>query len=204
MERFLRELKAKGVGRTTVRLTRALLHCSCRLARKWSGNSLPNPVNGAELPQWRRHERPAPVRAPEVDEVRALLDAAKHADPRVGTLIRLVAATGVRRGEACAVRWDDIDFAAGTVLIDEGVVSARGTAVARERPWSGLSRPSSRSAADGGWEDGPRPASGAGGHPACSAAADPHIDAWGLWAEPSFSSSTPGVSGGGPSSIDKA
>jgi integrase len=132
VEQFLRELKAKGMGRTTVRLTRALLHRSCRLARKWSGNTLSNPVNGAELPQWRSRERPAPVRAPEVSEVLTLLEAAKGADPRVGTLIRLVAATGMRRGEACALRWDDVDFEARTIRLDEGVVSADGTAVARE------------------------------------------------------------------------
>jgi integrase len=124
VEQFLREFKAKGVGRTTVRLTTALLHRSCRLARKWSGNTLSNPVNGAELPQWRSRERPAPVRAPEVCKVLTLLEAAKGADPRVATPIRLVAATGMRRGEACALRWDDVDFEARTIRLDEGVESA--------------------------------------------------------------------------------
>jgi hypothetical protein len=41
VERCFRELKAKGAGPTTVRLTGALLHRSCRLARTWSGNQLP-------------------------------------------------------------------------------------------------------------------------------------------------------------------
>ncbi|MGH9063685.1 MAG: tyrosine-type recombinase/integrase [Acidimicrobiales bacterium] len=132
VERYFRDLKAKGVGRTTVRLTRALLHRSCRLARKWSGNTLPNPVNGAELPLWRPHERRADVRAPEIAEVRALLDTARFADPRVAALIRVVAATGMRRGEACALRWDDLDPEGGTIRVDEGVVSVDGTAAARE------------------------------------------------------------------------
>ena len=54
-------------------------------------------------------------------------------DIRVAVLIRLVAATGMRRGEACALRWNDIDTKAGTVMIDEGVVSTEDGAEARSR-----------------------------------------------------------------------
>ena len=79
---------------TTVRLVRALLHRSCRLARKWSGNVLPNPVSDTELPSWSPTERPVPVRAPEPDEVLGILKAARSAEPRVAVLIRLVAARG--------------------------------------------------------------------------------------------------------------
>lgn len=58
----------------------------------------------------------------------ALLDAARFADPRVAALIRLVTATGMRRGEACALRWADIDEGSTTVIVDEGAVgTAKGT-----------------------------------------------------------------------------
>ncbi|MGH9181391.1 MAG: hypothetical protein ACRDY5_06715, partial [Acidimicrobiales bacterium] len=49
VEQFLRELKAKGLSESSVRQTRAVLHRACRLARKWSGNRLPNPVTDTEL-----------------------------------------------------------------------------------------------------------------------------------------------------------
>jgi len=131
VERYFRELKTAGAGANTVRLVRALLHRSCRLARKWSGNRLPNPITDTELPTWSNAERPRPVRSPEHGEVLAILEAARFADPRLGALIRLVAATGMRRGEACALRWADIDEQAGTVTIDEGVVTTAAGSVAR-------------------------------------------------------------------------
>lgn len=132
VEQYFRALKEAGAGQTTVRLVRALLHRSCRLARKWSGNTLPNPITDTELPTWSGAERPRPVRAPEPGEVLALLGAAAGEDPRVATFVRLVAATGMRRGEACALRWDDIDLDNAVVRIDEGVVSSGGSSSARE------------------------------------------------------------------------
>ncbi len=132
VEQYFRALKEAGAGQTTVRLVRALLHRSCRLARKWSGNTLPNPITDTELPTWSAAERPRPVRAPEPGEVLGLLQAAADEDPRLATFIRLVAATGMRRGEACALRWDDIDTIRAVVRIDEGVVSSGGSSSARE------------------------------------------------------------------------
>ncbi|HZD66692.1 MAG TPA: tyrosine-type recombinase/integrase [Acidimicrobiales bacterium] len=140
LECYLRDLKASGAGPTTVRLVRALLHRSCRLARKWSGNRLPNPVADTELPGWAPEERPRPVRSPDPEEVLALLDAARYADPQVATLIRLATATGMRRGEACALRWADIDRDGGTIMVDEGAVGTAEGMVTR----SPKTRPSTR------------------------------------------------------------
>ena len=50
VERYFRRLKDAGVGFTTVRHIRALLNRACRLARKWSANTLPNPIVDTELP----------------------------------------------------------------------------------------------------------------------------------------------------------
>jgi integrase len=131
VERYFRRLKDEGTGRTTVKHIRAMLNRACRLARKWSANTLPNPVVDTELPVWplgERGERGEPVRAPDLAEVRAILTATAAHDERFGAFVRLVAATGVRRGEACALRWSDIDWESGTVLIDESVVAASGGA----------------------------------------------------------------------------
>lgn len=129
VERYFRRLKADGTGRSTLLQIRAILHRSCRLARKWSGGTLPNPVADAELPTWTLAERRVPVRAPELDEVRRLLKAADNEDPRLAALLRVVAATGLRRGEACALRWSDLDLETGIVVVDESVVAAKGAVV---------------------------------------------------------------------------
>lgn len=132
VERYFRDLKEGGAGYTTVRLARALLNRSCRLARKWSGNILANPVTDTELPSWGSSERPKAIRSPEPAEVLDLLQAARVIEVRVAVLIRLVASSGMRRGEACAVRWNDLDTKSGTVMIDEGVVSTQDGAQARQ------------------------------------------------------------------------
>lgn len=131
VERYFRALKAEGLSEGSVRMIRAVLHRACRLARRWSGNTLPNPFADAELPTWRLEERRAAVRAPEADEVRALIAAAEAEDLRVGVFVRLLAATGMRRGEACALRWTDLDACSATIRVDEAVVAARGGAVVR-------------------------------------------------------------------------
>jgi integrase len=128
VERYFRRLKDDGTGRTTVRHIRAMINRACRLARKWSANTLPNPIVDTELPVWPLGERGDPVRSPDLAEVRAILAAASASDDRFGAFVRLVAATGVRRGEACALRWNDIDWESGTILVDESVVAASGGA----------------------------------------------------------------------------
>ena len=128
VEQFLRELKAKGLSESSVRQTRAVLHRACRLARKWSGNRLPNPVTDTELPEWALAEQATRVRAPRPEEVHALLQAAEQLDHRFAVFLRIVAATGARRGEICALQWTDLDAEAGTLLIDEAVIAEDGGA----------------------------------------------------------------------------
>lgn len=134
VEVFFRALKSKGLSRASVRYARAVLHRSCRLARKWSGNTLPNPVADTELPDWKLREQPDEVRAPQPGEVQALLAAVgkdkRH--QRIAAFIRVIAATGMRRGEACALRWDDLDFDAATVRIDESIITAGGGVLVKD------------------------------------------------------------------------
>lgn len=131
VERFYRSLKAQGLSQATLRQVKAVLHRSCRLARKWSGGTLPNPAADADLPKWQLDERREAVRAPEPEEVRALIAAAESLGPRIAAFLRVLAATGMRRGEACALRWGDLDADRGTIMVDESVIGAKGGAVVK-------------------------------------------------------------------------
>jgi len=131
VERYFRKMKADGAGRDTVRRVRNIIGRTCRLAAKWSGGTLTNPVADTELPTRPLAERPDPVRAPEVVEVQALVREAKDFDERFGAYLHLVAATGTRRGEACALRWSNIDWEGETVRVNESIVAAKGGAVAK-------------------------------------------------------------------------
>ncbi len=134
VEQFLRQLKHEGAGRRTVQQLRSILHRACRLARKWSGNELPNPVADTEMPEWPHDKRAHQVRSPNAEEVRALLTTAASYDRRLACFIRLTAATGARRGELCALRWSDVDWDDDRVSIDEAVVArAGGTEVKRPK-----------------------------------------------------------------------
>lgn len=128
IERYFRQLKTAGAGPETVRYVRSVLHRACRLARKWSGNSLPNPITDTELPSWGPAGRAESVRSPSVDEVIKLLRATDTLDPRYRVGIFVVAATGMRRGEVCGLRWCDIDFDSPSIVIDESVITADGGA----------------------------------------------------------------------------
>jgi integrase len=129
VEKYFRSLKVAGAGRDTVRRVKSVLHRACRLAARWSGGVLSNPVADTELPAWSLHERRDPVRAPTVEEVRRLLEAASAWDRRFAVFVRVIAASGMRRAEACALRWSDLDQRRSTVRVDEGIVAASGGAV---------------------------------------------------------------------------
>lgn len=134
VEQWLRQLKRAGLGESSVYQARAMLHRACRLARKWSNNRLANPVADTEMPEWSYDDERDEVRSPTVGEVRALLEGARAWDSRFGTYVRVVAATGARRAEVAALRWDDVDWEGGSVRIDEGaVVVDGGTAIKRPK-----------------------------------------------------------------------
>ena len=128
VEHYFRQLKKQGQSEASIRQIRAFLHRSCRLARKWSGNRLPNPISGTELPDWALQEQRPQVRAPEPEEVRSLIRAARSVDSRLATFIRFMAATGARRGEVCALRWSDVDWKKSAVRLDEAIVADVGGA----------------------------------------------------------------------------
>jgi integrase len=132
IERYFRNLKDQGAGRDTVRRVRVVIGRACRLAAKWSGGTLTNPVADTELPSWPMSEQPDPVRAPEVAEVQGLIRAAADFDERFGAFVHLAAAIGMRRGEVCAIRWTDIDWTESTIRVDKSIVAAKGGAIVKD------------------------------------------------------------------------
>lgn len=131
VESYFRDLKRAGLGPKSIRQIRAVLHRACRLARKWSNGVLPNPIEDTEMPDWALHEQPAEVRAPTVEELRSILAAADLGEPRLAVFIRVVAASGARRSEICALRWSDVDLDRRRISIDESIVQSAGTRMVR-------------------------------------------------------------------------
>ena len=55
-----------------------------------------------------------------------LIETATIEDPELGLFLMLAVMLGSRRGELCSLRWTDVDFDHGEVLIDSGVIYVPG------------------------------------------------------------------------------
>ena len=115
------KLTAKGNKPATVRRVHALISAALHQAEKWdlvehnvARKASPPPV------------RSEPAAAPSPEEVRKLVVAAEAIEPALGALLLVGALTGARRGELCALRWNDLDFEHRTVTIARSVYETEG------------------------------------------------------------------------------
>jgi integrase len=113
--------KQRGLSPSSVRQVHAVLRRALRQAVRWGWISA-NPAVNASPP---RIKRPS-IEPPSIDEMLALIAEADRLSPDFGAFLRLTAATGLRRGEACALRWNDIDLEASVMVISRSVVCDHG------------------------------------------------------------------------------
>jgi integrase len=107
-----RPLKASTVHEVHAVLSGALKQA---VVWGWVGH---NPAKLATAPSVQK----ADVQPPHAEDAARLLSAAMADDPELGLFLRLAVMLGARRGELCALRWPDIDFDRGEVLIAGNVV----------------------------------------------------------------------------------
>jgi integrase len=110
------ELHASGLSPRTVRICHTVARQSLEQARKW-GLIARSPAVDATPPSQRRKE----VTPPTAVQVRTLLTEARLEDPAFGVYLWVLASTGCRRGEGCALRWSDIDLERGEVAIRRSI-----------------------------------------------------------------------------------
>jgi integrase len=108
----------RGLSPRTVHHVHVCLHRALRDAVRW-GRLFRNPVDAADPP------RVAGLGSREMKtwsaaQVRAFLEATK--DDRLYPLWRLLALTGMRRGEVLGVKWEDIDFEASRLSVRRSLI----------------------------------------------------------------------------------
>jgi integrase len=111
----------------TIRHIHAVLRGSLGQAVRW-GWIPANPAASASPPKQRR----AVISPPGIAATQAILSAASEHDPDFGVLLRVLAATGARRGEVCGLRWSDLDRHARTLAVQRAVVSVPGGTVIKD------------------------------------------------------------------------
>ena len=117
----------RGLSPASVRHVHAVIRGALGQAVRWGWLPV-NPATTASPPKMRRRE----IQPPPISDTHALLTAAEERDPDFAALIRILVATGARRGEACGLRWSDLDLAAGTAVICRSVASVAGGIVVKD------------------------------------------------------------------------
>lgn len=101
-----------------------------------------NPASRARRPKQARIE----PRIPDPGAVAATLLVADTRWPEFGVLVRLLARTGLRRGEVCALRWSDVDLDQGVIDVRRSIAAISGHLVEKTTK---TSRPRRVSIGDG-------------------------------------------------------
>jgi integrase len=101
----------RPLARSTVRQMHAIVSAALSTAVRWRWIAV-NPATQAVAPT-----APKPDPQPPSAEEAARILAEAWKDPDWGMLVWLAMVTGARRGELCALRWDELDFAGGVLAI---------------------------------------------------------------------------------------
>jgi integrase len=110
LDTWFREHQEHGASARAIRYARSVLRAALNQARKW-GAVFQNVAEFVDVP--RHQAREIQPRTPE--QARTLLEAAKG--HRLGGVISVATALGLRLGEALGLRWADVDFDAGTLRV---------------------------------------------------------------------------------------
>jgi integrase len=124
VEAWFQEHQKEGASARTIRYARTVLRIALNQARKWQFVS----ENAAALidpPQ--HHAREIQPLNPE--QARTLLKAAKM--HRLGAVVSVAIALGLRLGEALGLAWTDVEFGTGTLSIRQALERSGGDSAAR-------------------------------------------------------------------------
>lgn len=129
-----------GLSARTVRYIHTIIHAGLGAAVR-DGLVLSNAANKADPPSAKQAASPE-MQYWTADQLRTFL--AHDADHELAIAWRLLANTGMRRGEALALRWSDVDWTTGRVSVRRSITPVRTKGVGEElvvgSPKSGRAR----------------------------------------------------------------
>ncbi|MGP8182082.1 MAG: tyrosine-type recombinase/integrase [Acidimicrobiales bacterium] len=117
LDDLYRQMKEEGRSPKTIRNHHAIISSALHQGVRWEWVR-ENVADKAKPPRVSQRR----VKAPSVEAVRSVIEAAEDRDPRLAPLLMLAALTGLRRGELCALRWTDVDFERGELDVSRSIV----------------------------------------------------------------------------------
>ena len=137
---LLLEIQTEGKSHSTVLKIYTILHSLFKMA--YRGDMIAkNPMDKVERPKPRKDEikskQPDSLTAVQVHQV---LEYLEQEPLKWRTLVHILIDTGVRRGECCALRWENVDFKAGTLTIAGNLCYTKAKGVYLDTPKNGKTR----------------------------------------------------------------
>ena len=90
-----------------------------------------NPVDKSKMPKFEKVLKEIDPGTYTIEQVKKLLDYAKESGSHIYPFLALVLCTGMRKGEAMAAKWEDLDLENGTILINKSRSGTK-TAVSKQ------------------------------------------------------------------------
>jgi integrase len=135
LDAFYTAMLATGKASSTVAKLHTLCYGALGQAVKWGRIPFNPAANASPPPATNKTMTP-----PDVQDAVKLLEAAFKRDLAFGTLLHVAMCSGCCRGEACALRWSDIDLERGTVTIRRSAYRVAGRTGVRETTKTGKVR----------------------------------------------------------------
>jgi len=117
-----------GLSPRTIHHVHTCAHKACKDAVRW-GRISRNPVDAADPPTM-KGAGGREMKTWNAPQLKAFLAAVK--DERLAPLFHLLAMTGMRRGEALGLRWEDVDLEAGPLSVRRALIPMGATVIVSE------------------------------------------------------------------------
>lgn len=137
---LLLSMQAQGKAHATVIKCYTVLNSLFKMA--YLSDAIPkNPMDKVERPKPRKDEtKQDDVEAYTVEEVRHILSCLEREPIKWRALVRLLIDTGIRRGECCGLKWDNVDFKENTITIKWNLCYTPAKGVYLDTPKNGKTR----------------------------------------------------------------
>ena len=137
---LLLDIQAQGRSHSTAVKVYTVLHTMFKMA--YLADTIPrNPMDKVARPVPRKDEiRETEAQALTVEELQAVMEALEAEPLKWRALVHLLIDTGVRRGECCGLKWEDIDLESQVVTIRRNLCYTPARGVYVDTPKNGRTR----------------------------------------------------------------